>query len=397
MKVRLVEQERKVEAVVVVRILIFFILLYLATFSFSQELSDEEIQANFNFYFDNSNVAIVYPSLGLTKNVGESTSVTGRYLVDVISAASMKSHFEVDGVTSATSRKVGGGDNTPDELRHEIGLGITQIFWNSTISLNGLYSTEHDYTSKTFALSYSIPFAKKNSTFQVGFVRSWDKVFPQVRSWKRDKDVTTFSGSFSQILTKRFIAQFDVWYSKNEGMLSDAYQVVEIIDGTSVKYFDPIHPNERNRKALGVRSNYKLTKNSSVQIGYRYYWDDWDVSSNTANIFYQRYLSNENIILALGVRSYFQSKAEFFKERYTGNEEFLAVDSKLSSQFSFEYQFKMTLDGTYFSKSNFLHNEKIQYNTKFNFYHRKTDVADWHSRYKNLYAYIISFGLRYKI
>ncbi len=380
-----------------VRILTFFLLLSLTKISISQELSDEEIQANFNAYFDNSRVGIVYPSVSLNKNIGENTSVTGRYLVDVISAASMKSHFEVDGVTSATSKDEGGGDNTPDEVRHEMGIGITQILGSSTISLNGLYSTEHDYTSKTLALSYAIPFAKKNSTIQVGFVRSWDKVFPQVRSWKRDKDVTTFSGSFSQILSKRLIAQFDVWYSQNKGMLSDSYQVVEILENNSVKYLEPIHPSERIRKAAGIRTNYKLTDISSIQIGYRYYWDDWKVKSNTVNVFYQRYFAKEKIILGLGVRGYFQSEAEFFKESYSGNEEFLAVDSKLSSQFSLEYQFKMTFDGTYFSVGNFLHNEKIQYNTKFNFYHRKTDVADWHSNYTNLYAYIISFGLRYKI
>lgn len=380
-----------------VRILTLFFLLNLVSISTSQELSDEEIQANFNAYFDNSRVGIVYPSVSLTKNVGENTSVTGRYLVDVISAASMKSHFEVDGVTSATSKDEGGGDNTPDEVRHEMGIGVTQILGSSTFSLNGLYSTEHDYTSKTLALSYAIPFAKKNSTIQVGLVRSWDKVFPQVRSWKRDKDVTTFSGSFSQILSKRLIAQFDVWYSKNKGMLSDSYQVVEILEGNSAKFLEPKHPNERSRKAFGIRTNYKLTDISSVQIGYRYYWDDWKVKSNTINVFYQRYLSNEKIILGLGVRSYFQSKAEFFSGNYTGNEEFLAVDSKLSSQFSLEYQVKMILDGAYFSENSFLYNEKIQYNAKFNFYHRKTDIADWHSNYKNLYAYIISFGLRYKI
>lgn len=374
-----------------------FLLIFTTSIGFSQELSEEEIQANFNVYFDNSRVGIVYPSASLTKSIGENTSVTGRYLVDVISAASMKSHFEVDGVTSATSKNEGGGDNTPDEIRHEMGIGITQIVGNSTFSLNGLYSTEHDYTSKTMAFGYTIPFAKKNSTFQVGFVRSWDKVFPQTRSWKRDKDVTTFSGGFSQILSKKLIAQIDIWYSKNKGMLSDAYQVVEILEANSVKYLEPKHPNERTRKAVGFRTNYKLNDISSLQFGYRYYWDDWKVKSNTANIFYQRYFSNEKLILGLGVRSYFQSKAEFFKESYAGNEEFLAVDSKLSSQFSFEYQFKLLIDGTYFSGNSFLYSEKIQYNTKFNFYHRKTKVADWHSHYKNLYAYIISFGLRYKL
>ena len=136
------------------RLLIVVCLLAYIPPVFSQDLSTDELQVALNSYFDNFNVKIVYPSISLSKKISDSTAVNVRYLVDVISAASMKSHFEIDGVTSATSKEDGGGDNVPDEVRHELGLGFTDVpggglIKGGTLSLNSLYSGEHDYASMT--------------------------------------------------------------------------------------------------------------------------------------------------------------------------------------------------------------------------------------------------------
>lgn len=387
----------KVEAAVVVKTI--WVILMLAFWShagYSQEIPDDELQVNLNSYFDSFNVKIVYPSISFTKRLTDSSSVNVRYLVDVISAASMKSLFKVDGVTSATDGEDGGGDNTPDEVRHEFGAGISQVLSGGTLSANLLYSKEHDYKSVTLAGTFSHPFAKKNTVLQVGVVRSWDNVHPQIRNWQKNKAVYTLSLNLTQILSKRFISQAIFSYNFAKGFLSDPYQVVQIIQNGTVQNFESVHPDQRTRKALGLRTNYKVDQRSALHLGFRYYWDSWEVKSFTTSISFQQHLS-EAATVGLEFRNYIQSKAFFFKESYGAPEEYMTVDSKLDEGFSNEYQFKLSLQGGQFKRMPFLADENLQINLRLNFYHRHSSAPNWHSRSKDLYAYILSLGVRYRL
>ncbi len=98
---------------------------------------------------------------------------------------------------------------------------------------DGLYSTESDYTSATLIGNYTQYFAENNTSLQLGIVRSWDKVFPKTKDWKKDKNVTTLNLNFSQNISKRLILQLLSTYTNNNGLLSDNYQLVPIsINGT---------------------------------------------------------------------------------------------------------------------------------------------------------------------
>ncbi|MCP5046926.1 MAG: DUF3570 domain-containing protein [bacterium] len=366
----------------------------------SQETAENEIQLNFNGYFDNFNVYVLYPSISFTKRVSGSTSVTGRYLVDAISSASMKSVIRVDGVSSATNRANGGTDSTPEELRHEMGLGISQQLGKGILSVNGIYSTEHDYTSSTLAANFSYPFAKQNTTVQLGVVHSWDKVFPQTRDWKRSKNVLALSGGITQVLSKKMVAQLDFSYMDMSGMLADVYQVVTIIypqEREAVNY-EPVHPDSRSRKAIGLRTKNKISGSASLELGYRYYWDDWDVTSHTVSGMFQQYMKNRKITLGLGVRNYSQGRAYFFKPDYTVPERLMTVDSTLDSGYSWEFKLSARLSGTLVKMlvPSSWNREKFDFNLKFTLYHRHTDTPNWHSRNQNLYAYLTSIGFRYR-
>ncbi|MFQ5627286.1 MAG: DUF3570 domain-containing protein [bacterium] len=371
----------------------------LATMAQAQDLSEDELQLTLNSYFDNFNVKIIYPSISLSKKISDSTAINVRYLVDVISAASMKSHFDVDGVSSATSKEDGGGDNVPDEVRHEVGVGFTDvlnggIIKGGTLSLNSLYSVEHDYSSFTLAGTFSYLMAQKNTTLQLGLVRSWDKVFPQIRDWKKDKDVYTISLGLTQIFSTRFISQAILSYNKSSGMLSDPYQVVQIIQGDNVANYEPVHPSLRIRKAAGLRANYKLDSKSGFNFGLRYYWDDWDVKSITASVVFQRHI-NRALTVGLGIRHYEQTRAYFFKPEYAAAEPFMAVDTKLDAGYSNDYQFTLTFKGGYW-RLPVLASENTQINLRVNFYQRHSSTPDWHSRLTEMYAYLFSFGVRYR-
>lgn len=370
----------------------------------AQDLPDNSVEVDINGYFDNFAVDIVYPSISANYKLDEKTSVNGRYLVDVITSASMKSHYDsvystvsakknIDAYTSATTKKHGGEDQFPDELRHEFALGITRMLGAISVSVNNIYSTEHDYTSETIAANTSIPFFLKNTIVNLGLTKRWDKVRPQIRTWKADKDVLNLDFGLTQILSRALLAQAEVSYSYMNGCLIDPYQVVPVFDtvNMAVKYYESVYPGSRTRWAGGLRCIWGVKDNVSLQLGYRYYSDDWDIRSHTIDGLYQQSYLDDNLILGFGCRVYFQTQASFFKDRYYNLDKYIGVDSKLNGQFSNELQLKCDVNGSLLS---FINNDRINLISRINLYFRKTDSPDWFSRYDKLYALIFSFGCK---
>jgi hypothetical protein len=421
-------QVLKAEGVAVVKQLGFFLLVFLAALKMAvgQELPEDEVQVNFNGYFDNANVNIVYPSISLTKKVGESTSIRGLYQIDVVSAASMKSSFEnvkrspfsPDGVSSASPKntkadavssasKFSPSLIDPDDVRHEFVAGVTQVFGQTTGSLSGIYSKEHDYDSKSLALSLSQPFSQKNTVVQFGLVGSWDKIAPDIQqmkstSWEKSKNVYSLSGGLSQVLSPTLIAQLSLSYSSYSGFLSDAYQVVSVVDGNKVALYNDYHPDSRKRKAVGLRLSYSLFELTSLQLGYRYYWDDWEIRSHTISVYVQQYFADKAITLGLGVRRYSQTSAYFFKPIYDmawiNSGKYFTVDSRLNAGYSYEYELSLKFSGSLFKNTPIIgyvfQGDRSQLILGMNFYQRHNDSPDWFIGYKNLYAYIFNLGFK---
>ena len=366
----------------------------------AQTLPEDELQVNFSGYFDSFDVAVVYPSIALTKKVSQSTSLTGRYLVDMVSAASIKdaggenssSLYQrvVDVVTSASGR-----EERPqfDDVRQEAGFGITQMIAGQMLSINGIYGRENDYSSATLAGSYTQWLAKKNTSVQVGFVRSWDEVFPVTKDWRRKKDVIGYSANLSQVLSPNIVVQMLGSYTTESGYMADAYQQISIGGDT----YDAVHPDRRIRKAAAGRIKFRLTSQSSMQLGYRYYWDDWKMKSHTGSINYKRYLSSQ-IILGLGLRSYFQNRAFFFQPSYDQVEEFMTADIKLDSGFTNELQFDLTIHGGgRGSWLTFFKDDRLQYHFNVSLFQRHSSTPYWFNNSKDMISTDFNFGIRIRL
>ncbi len=307
----------------------------------------------------------------------------------------------MDAVTAASGRTSGSGGSgysppTFDEVRHEFNLGFAHLFGSGLLTFDGLYSTESDYISSTLIGNFTQYFSENNTSIQVGVVRSWDKVFPKTKPWRKDKNVTTLNANFSQIISKSLILQLLSSYTDNNGLLSDAYQQVPInINGTD-SLFDPIHPDLRIRRAAAVSLKYRLTVESSLQLGYRYYWDSWNINASTYSADYERYLS-KHVILGVGWRGNFQTQAFFFKPKYLMPEQYMTTDIKLDAGYSNEFQLNLILTGgerqDYLP---FLDDERVQYIFNLNFYLRHTNSPYWFNNLNNLLATDFNIGIRYR-
>jgi len=319
----------------------------------------------------------------------------------MISAASTKGYKAVPGVdvvTSASDKNVTAKKDSPlfGEIRHQLNIGFAQLIGSGILSFDGLYSTEHDYTSSTIIGNFKNYFAQQNTSVELGIIKSWDMVFPSTKNWKKDRNVFTIDLNFSQVISKQMVVQLLTTYSEKSGLLSDNYLLVPVSVFGIDSLFDPVHPSLRVRRAAALSLKYRLNDKSSIQLGYRYYRDSWDINANTFSVGYQRYLS-ENIILGIGWRGNIQTKAFFFKPWYTNSDHYRTVDIKLDNGHSNELQIDLVLSGG--EKQNFLpflEDKHIQYILNLMLYSRHTGSPYWFNNLKDLFAAGINIGIRYR-
>lgn len=380
------------------RALALLVAVLLGDPSLAERLPEEELQVAVNTYTDSFDVTVIYPSVSLTRHLRHDTAVSGRYLVDAVTSASMKSRIPVDGITSATRRAHGGSSGGLDELRHEVAVGAAHVVGELTLTGDVLFSTEQDYRSLTFTSSGVYSLADRNTDVQLSLVRRWDEVFPVTRSWRRDKNVSTVNAGVTQTLGPRAIGQLELSYSTLSGFLSDAYQVVTIIDDVSLEAhrFEPRHPDTRIRRAVGLRLNVSTTSESSVRVGCRYYWDSWEVRSTTLSALLQRHLSGRDVTLGVGIRTYEQTRASFFEPEYEAPRRYMTVDSSLDSSHSLEYQLRASLRGAAIGWLPGTSREGAEVAGRITYYHRRTVTPNWHSRRSALDALVTSLGVRYR-
>ncbi len=92
-----------------------------------------------------------------------------------------------------------------------------------------------------------------------------------------------------------------------QGMLSDPYRLL-LTDSTRER-----HPSERWRQAGWAEiSQYMRPVEASAVFTYRYYFDDWGISSNTGTLKLNKYVTS-NLIASPEYRYYIQTEADFGK------------------------------------------------------------------------------------
>lgn len=188
--------------------------------------------------------------------------------------------------------------------------------------------------------------ASMNSTFNENIVLATsltftnDRISPQIyqQSWR--KEGLSYTLGITQPLSNKWVAQFEYFNNNEKGLLADLYKVVTIITDDTFGYYPVIHPSSRVMHAVGARSNYMLPHEMVVQLAYRYYTDSWKIHLHTVLTGLKTYLWGRSVLLSNHLRYYQQTSAYFFQRDY--------------------------------------------------------NLADWHNRSHNLYAFLLSWGYAYR-
>lgn len=198
-----------------------------------------------------------------------------------------------------------------EEHRTDASLATTYYYTGGSVSGNVAFSTEDDYESLSGGLSLEYEFDKKQTVVAAGFSYSSDDIFYEdfARTVKKNNSdplpdgatKTNFSYfvSASRILSPNAIVLAGVSFASKEGYLSDAY-----------KNFDK-RPSKKDSFTVNLSyRHYIKAMQGAWHLDYRYYDDNWGVSSNTfAVAFYRTW---QKLQFVPSARYYGQSAATFY-------------------------------------------------------------------------------------
>jgi hypothetical protein len=304
--------ERRSRCARELRLLIGLCTAALACISARAQAQNDVAQTTVYVRTDGDHTTIVTPALHVGAQLTEGTRVDLTYTVDVWTSAS------VDIVTAASEQVT--------EQRDEVDVALAQTLGDVTLGASYRHSIENDYESNGGSLGASFDFAQKNSTLAVVARALSDRVWAAGgEKLKRPVSMLSARLAFTQVLDRNTLGQLSYEIARQSGYLASPYRYVRIADdagslpSTCVTPLDMCvlerTPDERARHAAAIELRRALGSDVSVGAGYRFYLDDWDLSSHTIEADLA-FVPAEAWLLDLSYRFYTQNKAGLYRPFY---------------------------------------------------------------------------------
>lgn len=206
------------------------------------------------------------------------------------------------------------------DRRTELSIGSRYYLENSSFAGNIGYSEEDDYRAVYFGLNGEKDYNNGLTTVSAGLSYSSDKVFPTDaalfnRVEEDDKQSASLFVSVSQIINQVSSFQSALSFTEQSGFLSDPYKLRDI------------RPDDKSQIAWS--NSYRrffVSANAALHVNYRYYHDDFGISSHTSDLSWHQNLGR-SFQLVPTLRYYNQSAADFF----TNVDDFLKPASEYQS------------------------------------------------------------------
>jgi hypothetical protein len=273
-------------------------------------------------YSDTDNVTVFSPSIALgIENPEVGASLSGRYLVDVVSAAS------VDIVSTASRRW--------EEVRHAGSVDASYKPHNFGISLGGSVSDEPDYLAYGIGATITHDFDEKNLTLLFGYAYGHDTIGRSGTSFtvfSRNVERSGFTGGFTRVINKSttFAGSLDVIIENGDSSkpyryipMFSAAEAAAVPAGASIEYVTthrlperPLEqlPLERHRLAFTGHLAHRFDT-STVRLDERVYYDNWGLPASTTDVRWIFSLGNR-FELWPHLRYHVQGEVTFWRRAY---------------------------------------------------------------------------------
>ncbi len=229
---------------------------------------------------------------------------------------------------------------------------------NDIVSAKVSVSSEYDYFSLGFGGNYTKLFNEKNTEVSIHanvYMDTWKLLYPiELRESstftgldKKNRNSYSVGFGFSQILSKNIQGSLSLDLVQQQGLLSTPFQRVYFSDlpdrfRENFQLADDIErlPDTRFKTAIGGRLNYYINEMFVVRTYYRYYFDDWGITSHTASIEVPIKIT-DRFTLYPSYRFYNQTAADYFYPHNVAlsTDEFYTSDYDLSEFSANQYGF----------------------------------------------------------
>jgi len=199
-----------------------------------------------------------------------------------------------------------------EEQRVDIKLAPKKYFAHGTAGGLLAISKENDYQSLALGLDGTFDIFKKHTTLIGSLSVSNDELSPtdpelstsRTEADGRKKRSFSIYEGINQVIDKYSTVQVGVGYTQLTGYLSDPYK------------FEDRRPDRRDQITLSVQHKQfaNVLDGAALHSSYRYYYDDWGISSHTIDLKWAQSLNlgKFNLITTPLVRYYSQTKADFY-------------------------------------------------------------------------------------
>lgn len=341
----------------------------------------------YNEFDDRTNVSA--PSIMVNKDFGTDYTLNASFVVDVVSGASQtfynssydgESSASIDSSSSASVFSRGDVDEADLEYgnveysdqRVAGSVLFTSRFANrDELTLGVSHSAESDFYSTDGSVEYMHYLdSSKNSSVSFGASYQSNEILKRCSdvdgcsgaSESKDASAINMQLGFSQNIDATSNAKITLFSSIDDGYLDNPYlNIVRNYEDGSGEIVNEHRPDSKT--AYGVALHYAKAFNDTftLQLGYRFYDDDWDISSHTLNL--DLYTELGDYTIHTGLREYLQSEAYFYNGSidYFTTQEFASSDKRLSDfntqtyQLGVEYdlsdEISLNLEGSFYTQS----------------------------------------------
>ncbi|MEW8507883.1 MAG: DUF3570 domain-containing protein [Candidatus Thiodiazotropha sp.] len=321
------------------------------------------------FYTEVDRVTAIEPVITAQRDFGDERKLNLKLVFDSLTGASANGATPSDQPQTFTKPSGEGSyttdaDETPlDDTFKDFRVAMSSQ-WDQPLardyktSFGANFSTEYDYLSVSLNASLSRDFNKRNTTISAGISVANDTISPDgdipipFSSMVIDRGQSGFDQAFdatredgedtkttvdlafglTQVVSQRTVMQLSYSISDVSGYLTDPFKIISVVgsDGRPVDYRYEHRPDTRLKQGLYWQVKHHHA-GDIVDLSYRLYTDDWDVTSHTIDFRY-RWIFDPDHFLEPHIRYYSQSEAEFYQRFFRQGEslpEFASADYRL--------------------------------------------------------------------
>ncbi|MEL0586682.1 MAG: DUF3570 domain-containing protein [Candidatus Thiodiazotropha sp. (ex. Lucinoma kazani)] len=333
------------------------------------EEGDWDFDSAILYYSEVDRVSAIEPVITAKRDFGDEKSLNLKLVIDVLTGASANGATPSDQPQTFT-RPSGKGSYTEsaDETPLDDTFKDTRVAfstqWDQPLnsdyktSLGANFSTEYDYLSLSLNGSLTRDFNKRNTSVSAGLSVANDTISPEgdlpigFSSMAIDRGQASFDSEFNanrdggddtkttvdlifgvtQVISQQTIMQLSYSISDSSGYLTDPFKIVSVVgsDGRPVDYRYEKRPDSRNKQSIYWQTKHHFTQDV-LDVSYRLFWDDWDITSHTIDLRY-RWMFDSKRYLEPHFRYYSQSEADFYHRFLREGEtlpEFSSADYRL--------------------------------------------------------------------